>query len=523
MASSPVTTAKGRYDQLTAGRLQFLQRARECAEYTIPTLVPPEGATSSHRYPTPYQSLGARGVNNLASKLLLALFPPNSPFFRLAIDDFTLEKLAKKEGARAEIEEALNSIERAVMTELETTPTRAPVFEGLKHLLVAGNALIYMLPEGGFKVFGIERYVCKRDPSGNLLEAITREVVSPLEIPEKHRAALLGDQKDDGRDATEDTVEVYTHIKRTDAGWTIYQEVNGKQVPGSTGTYPLDKSPWLALRFISVSGEDYGRGFVEEHLGDLISLEGLSRSIVQAAAVAAKILFLVRPNAITSATDLSKKESGDFAVGNAEDVTVLSLDKYNDFRVALEMRSQLSESLSFSFMLNTAVQRKGERVTAEEIRFMANELETGLGGVYSTQSQEFQLPVVAVTMHRMEKKGRLPALPKGIVKPMISTGIEAIGRGNDLTKLGQLLQAIAPLGEQTIALHMNVSDYIKRTATALGIDQKGLVNSAEEIAATQAQQQMQSMVQQLGPNAITQAGGMIRDQMAPGNQPTAGA
>jgi hypothetical protein len=513
---------KSRYSVLKSCRDPYLMRARECALFTIPMLVPPEGANNATKYPTPYQSLGARGVNNLAAKLLLTLLPPNSPFFRLSVDDFTLEKLAQREGARAEVEEALNRIERAVMQEIETTPTRAPAFEALKLLLVSGNVLLFMQPEGGLKVFRLDQYTVKRDPSGNLLEVVTCELVSPMEIPEKVRPIVLGDTPKPAN-ATDDSVEIYTHILRTNTGWEISQEINGKTVPGSYGTYPLDKSPWLALRFIAMSGEDYGRGYVEEYLGDLKSLEGLSKAIVQASAAAAKVLFLVKPNSTTMVKDLTNKESGEFAQGNKDDITVLQMEKYADFRVALDMRKNLVDSLSFAFLLNTAVQRDGERVTAEEIRYMANELEAALGGVYSTMSQELQLPFVTRLMHTMEQAKRLPTLPKGIVRPMITTGIEAIGRGHDLTKLAGLLQDLNPLGPEAISMWLDVGDFIKRCATARGIDQKGLVRKREEVEQSQQQGMIQNLIAKLGPNAINQIGGMARDRMAAGEQPTKGA
>lgn len=518
-----VAAVKTRYGHLEGDRSSSLFRARECALYTIPMLVPPDGASASTRYPTPYQSLGARGVNNLSSKFVLSVFPPNTPCFRLAVDDFTLEKIAGK-GARADVETALAKVERAVMTEIETTPTRAPAAELFKHLIVAGNVLAYMLPTGGLKVYRLDQYVVKRDPSGNVLEIITHERISPMEVPENIRGHLLGDsdQSVEGekkKSDVNDTVDIYTHIWLTLAGWKINQEVNGKIVPGSEGSYPRDKSPWIALRFTADTSSDYGRGLVEEYLGDLKSLEGLTKSLVQAAAVAAKVLFLVKPNSTTDVKDISEKESGGFAVGNKDDITVLSLEKYADFKVALEMRSQLIESLSFSFLLNTAVQRKGERVTAEEIRFMANELDAGLGGFYSTISQEFQLPFVTRKMHTMQAAGKLPRLPSEIVKPMITTGIDAIGRGNDLTKLAGLLQDLQPLGREAIASNMNVADYIKRCAAARGIDTDGLIPSPEEIAQRQQQEQMQTMAQTLGPNAVTQLGGMARDQMSAASAP----
>lgn len=514
MSTTTGGPSQQRYSTLEALRAPYLLRARECSLLTIPTLVPPDGANASTRYSTPWQALGARGVNNLASKLLLALFPPNSPFFRQSIDDFALEALAKREGARAQVEKALAKIERAVMVEVETSPTRAPMFEGLKHLLVAGNVLCYIMPDGGVKSFRLDQYVCKRDPSGNVLEIITKECLSPMELPESSRAYLIGDQGAGMVQPADRSVDVYTHITRMSDKWEVHQECNGKIVPGSEGFYPLDKTPWLPLRFIAMSGEDYGRGFVEEHLGDLKSLEGLTKAIVQAAAAAAKVLFLVKPNATTRVEDLANKESGEFASGTADDITVLQLDKYADLRVAFEMHGKITEALSFSFLLNTAVQRNGERVTAEEIRFMANELEAGLGGVYSTLSQELQLPFVTRVMHNMERKKKLPSLPKGVVKPMIVTGIEAIGRGNDVTKLRELLVDLQPLGPEIIGQWLNVGDYITRCATARGIDQEGLVNTAEAVAQKQQESQMQAMMSKLGGPAINQMGGMARDAMA---------
>src|SRR5210317_1325293 len=157
-----------RYSQLEAERDTFLERGREAAKLTIPTLLPDEGHSSTTRYATPYQGIGARGVNNLASKLLLALLPPNSPFFRLTIDDFDLQAIAGDN--RGQVEEGLARIERAAMAEIESKAIRVPAFEALKLLIVTGNSLVYMPKEGGMKVYRPDRYVTKRDTMGNLLE-----------------------------------------------------------------------------------------------------------------------------------------------------------------------------------------------------------------------------------------------------------------------------------------------------------------------------------------------------------------
>ena len=79
----------------------------------------PQGSTSTTEQHTPYQSVGSRGVKNLASKLLLALMPPNTPFFKLSIDEFVLEELGGNDEARGEFLEALRKMEDSVQTYLE--------------------------------------------------------------------------------------------------------------------------------------------------------------------------------------------------------------------------------------------------------------------------------------------------------------------------------------------------------------------------------------------------------------------
>ena len=496
-------TAGGRYRALIGNRDPFLRRGRDAAKLTIPSLLPPDGHSGHDKLPTPFQGLGARGVNNLASKLLLALMPPNSPFFRFTIDDYTLEQLTQQEGMRAEVDEALGKIERAVMQEIESQALRVSVGEALKQLLVTGNVLLFLSPDGGLKVYRLDRYVVRRDPMGNVLEIIVQETVAPEALPEEIREEL----KDTDKTGKDKTVEMFTRVYRDGNRWRVYQEVKGRTIPGTEGDYPLEKSPWIPLRFTKIDGEDYGRGYVEEYYGDLRSLEALTKAIVEGSAAAAKVLFLVNPNGVTEQRTLSESENGAVRSGVADDVTVLQVQKFADFRVAFETIEAISQRLSFAFLLNTAVQRAGERVTAEEIRYMAGELEDALGGVYSILSQEFQLPLVNRLVHQLERKRKIPTLPKGVVKPTITTGLEALGRGHDLNKLdvfiGGVLQTFGP---EVVSQYLNVGDYLTRRGTALGIDMKGLVRSEEEVQ--QMQQAAMLAQQQAAVGQMVAKGGM---------------
>ena len=80
----------------------------------------------------PIRESEQRGVNNLASKLLLALVPPNAPFFRLAINDFVLKDMEQDKPLKTDVEKALGEVERAVMSEVEMSADRVQIFEASK-------------------------------------------------------------------------------------------------------------------------------------------------------------------------------------------------------------------------------------------------------------------------------------------------------------------------------------------------------------------------------------------------------
>ena len=399
------------------------------------------------------------------------------------------------------------------------TAPRLCIFESLKHLIIGGNCLLFVSEEG-LRVFPLERYVCKRDAMGHVLEIITKESIALSALPEDVLNVVKNQDKSYDLTNSENSCDIYTHICRRNKKWEVFQEAKGVKIPSSIGTYPIDKSPYIALRMSRVDGEDYGRGYVEQYIGDLKSLEGLTKSIVEGSAAASKVLFLCSPNGTTRASTLATAPNGAIREGSANDVSVLQVNKLQDFRVAYDSIARIEQRLQLAFLLNASVQRDAERVTAEEIRFMAEELESSLGGVYSILSQEFQLPFVVRKLQIMEKEKKLPTLPKGVVKPSISTGLEAIGRGNDRNRLVNFLRTLAEtLGAEIIQQFVNVDDAIARLATSDGIDTKGLIKSKEDLEAEMQQKMQQMQMQQasqvVGDMATRAAPEMAKQGMSP--------
>lgn len=506
--NAPSEGAEQTFNRLSTDRDNYTQRAENCAKYTIPALFPKESDDGGTAYETPYNSVGARGLNNLASKLLLALLPPSQPFFRLSLDQATNEKVASSGDAQQKdaIEYGLSVMEQLAMKYMEAQSLRPTLFDCIKQLIIAGNALLFLPPkEGGIKCYHLRDYVVERDGLGNVLQLVARDRIARGSLPENLKSLL----EDTGDNKSNEPVTVYTHVYRVEGNdgqgtWESYQELKGEPIAGSEQSYPFGKSPWIPVRFTKKDGESYGRSFVEDYLGDLVSLENLTKAIVNMSMISAKVLFLVNPACATSIRALTKAEDGAFVSGRAEDVVPMNLNKTSDLQVAQSTASQIESRLSYAFLLNSAVQRNGERVTAEEIRYVAGELEDTLGGVYSLLSKELQLPLVSCVVNQMTSLGYFADMESmGVaIEPSIITGVDALGRGHDAVNLTQALSIISQLGDQAMST-INIGNLMTRIFTAYHIDVTGLVKTPEELQAEQ-QAMMEQQAQQAGVEAGAQ-------------------
>lgn len=509
-----------RYQELASRRRPFEDRARNCARLTIPAAYPltQDGQDSSTvRIRTPYQGVGAEGVSSLAAKLLLALMPPNTPCFRLRVPDQVQQEALKEaegEGVITRLEKNLARVEQAVQEHIEASGDRPAMYDGFLQLLIAGNALLYCDKHSGIRLFRLPHYVVRRSYMGQPVEIITHEKLDRTGLPDgllatiaAQQGSLAADENSSESKPLEKQYDLYTYVHNNGKRWHTWQECMGIRVPGSDGTFPLDACPWIPLRMYRTDGEDYGRSYVEQFLGDLKTLEALTQAIVEGSAAAAKVLFLVKPNGFTKPRTLQMAPNGAIVDGDANDVAALQLNKSGDFRVALETVIRVEQRLAKAFLLVDAARRDAERVTAEEIRALVNELEATMGGVYSILSQEWQQPYISVKLHQLGKTNKIPALPKNGVKLSIVAGLEALGRGNDKLKLDGFLASlmgIAQLPPQVLE-RLNLDDLLKRTATAHSLNTDGLLKDPQALAQEQAAAKQEQMTNRMLPGLMGMA------------------
>ena len=496
--------ARTKYSMLTSGRTQFLDTAIECSELTLPYLVRQDDDSKGKRtLLQPYQSVGAKAVVTLAAKLMLAILPPQTAFFKLQMREDKLGEQFDPE-LKSEMDLSFSKIERLIMDFIAQSNDRVVVHQALKHLIVSGNALIFM-GKDGLKHYPLNRYAVERDGNGNVIEIITKELVSRkvLGIAPPPNEQPVGEYG-----AEEDDAEVYTCVKMDESSgsWRWHQEVDDMILDGSQSTAPKNASPWLVLRFNTVDGEDYGRGRVEEFIGDLRSLEGLSQALVEGASVASKVVFLVSPSATTKPGTLAKAGNGAIIQGRPEDVGVVQVGKTADFATAANLAATIERRILEAFLVMNI--RNAERVTAEEVRLTQLELEQSLGGLFSLLTVEFLIPYLNRTMLILQRSNQIPKLPKELVRPKIVAGINSLGRGQDNESLTRFIQTVGQvLGPEALMKYVDPSEAIKRLAAAQGIDVLNLVRTPEQLAEMQEQAQSdaanQSLVNQAGQLAGT--------------------
>ena len=496
-----MTIAKERYDALSSTRSQYLKIAEQASSLTLPYLIREDETynRSARTLTTPWQSVGAKGVVTLASKLMLALLPPQTSFFKLQVDEAMLGKIGGDPRIKSELDLSFSKIERTILEAIAASDDRVVVHQALKHLVVAGNVLIFMSKDG-LKLFPLNRFVVERDGDGNVLEIVTKERISRKLLETEYGIKPLPPVDVNTDYSNSEDVDVYTYVKREKNTFVWHQEAFGDLIQGTKGKAPIATNPWIALRFQTVDGESYGRGRVEEFMGDLQSLEALSQALVEGSAAAAKVVFTVSPSSTTKPSTLAKAGNGAIIQGRPDDIGVVQVGKTADFATAYQMIQQLERRLSEAFLVLTV--RQSERTTAEEVRMTQMELEQQLGGLFSLLTVEFLKPYLARKLNVFERTGEIPKLPKGIVNPVIVAGLNALGRGQDRESLGQFLATIAQtMGPEAIGQYINAEEVVKRLAAAQGIDTLNLVKTQEEIQgeqqqAMQQQQQMELTKQQ---------------------------
>lgn len=462
------------------------------AGWTIPSLFPEDTTTLHEEFTNDYQSIGARATNHLANKLTLALFAPSRPFFRLDVEDSYQRELTEK-GVKEDIQlAAFSRAERRAMKRMLTRGIRVSMPMAMKLLIVTGNALKYFPVDGSkAQVYNLRDYCIKRDLSGTALDIVTQDRKSLGTLPQEMQEAL----KVRSPELTEDSdVTLYTRVRLHDKRYHVFQALNEVPYGNVHGSYTKMQSPWIPMVWSLSRGKDYGTGLVEEYAGDFHALSTLSEAMVVGAAIAADIKFLVDPTGSTDYEMLNNSPSGSYVPGRADEISTVQTDKQNDWGIVLQIISQYEKRIGLAFLLGSAIQRDAERVTAEEIRFQAMELETSHAGVYSRLAEDVQEPLAYIFLKDADFD-----IGKGDkITPVIITGLDALSRTSEADALMMFIRDMAVLAElpEQVSMRLEYNSVIATMGASRGVEYTKYLKDEEQVQQEIAQRQQELISQQ---------------------------
>lgn len=501
-------TASGRWSQMDGMRRGLMTRIEKYAGFTIAKLCTPDRYDqNTQELQHDFQAVGAQAVNHLSNKIMLALFAPSRPFFRLDVDRALMAELAALEIDQAKLTEMLAAGEKEAIAQLDRMSLRPKLYEAIKHLIVTGNALL-ILEGKNARVVGLKNFCVRRSMSGAVLEILQRDrlMFDELEVEVQDTC-----RKWHGSGAMEDKeVTLYRWIKRLPNGdYEMTQWVDQNVLPDKfTGRYTAEALPYRVLTWDLSDEADYGTGLVEDYQGDFAGLSALSRAQIQGAILASEFRWLADPAGMTKPEDFEDSENGSVIPGREGDITIVQSGKSGDLQIVQAVGQEYIQRIGRGFLLGSAVTRDAERVTAEEIRMQAVELETSLGGAYSRLAVDFQIPMAnwLMVIIGFELGGK--------VKPSIVTGLDALSRSGDLEELKLWLADMAGLAQlppellQVLKIDRISSDL----ASARRIKVSDYMKSPEERAADQKAMQDAQLQEQANATGVQVAGEVAKSE-----------
>ena len=514
---------QNRWTYLDGKKSTRLRQAEEYASWTLPYVFP-RTQIEDLELQLSGDAIGAQAVNHLSNKVVSVLFPPQRMFFRLHVDESikkAAEQAMSQQGA-PDVEAAKSAVSAAMLAldaDLESTEKQAQDYMDMvayrpqavnaaKLLIVTGNAMMYHPDQRPVQVYNFRDYCVVRDLSGELIEIMTKEsktfeTFAPEVQVQLRNLRKLEDRKSNTEynDMTE--VTIYTRIVLEDDGkFHVYQAGDNCMLDTAGAFYTKDKLPWIPLTWNLIRGEDYGRGLVADFAGAFHAVNVLTGSLLNIAAIMGDIKFLVNPSSLVDVPTLNKAAPGSYHPGKEGDVSAIQMDKQNDAQFIASMIDRYERQIAQAFLLNSALTRDAERVTAEEIRAQANELETSNGGIYSRLAATWQVQTASIILDQIKFEG----IGNGI-QPKVVTGMDSLSRTGELDNIRMFLTDLAMLNgvPEDVRAAMNIPAFMQVIGTNRQVDYKSFTKTAQQMQQERQQQmQEQAALQQQETNGQSQ-------------------
>jgi hypothetical protein len=475
------------WEQMNANRSSLMLRCETLSSLTLPHICMPMGMThENYNLTNDYSSLGAQAAIHLVNKLHLTLFRPGVPFFRMKPDKKGQKELQVNGMDEKSLAQPLSKVELAAVRELDNSGQRPKLNTCLEHLVVTGNVLL-ITEEDHFRVMGLRYFCVKRNYKGEWIRLVVREEICADELDESVIPYVRGYQ-------AETKVCLYKVLVRAGKKITMTQWVDDVQLPDEFGgSWPIHKCPYNVCTWMLPDESDYGIGLVQQYWGDLEVISNLAQSVAEGAQVGTEMRWAVDPTSTTKASDLNKSKNGDFIPARKDDITPVYGGNPEAINTSDALLQRYERRVAAGFLMQSATTRNAERVTAEEVRMQALELETAYGGTYSAIARDLQGPVALWCLARSGN----PIEGTGLEASVI-TGLDALTRNAELESLRAALSDMGMIAQlpEGLQLRLKWEPLAAFVGAGRGTDLKPFVMTDAEFAKQQRQEQQARVAEQ---------------------------
>jgi len=295
--------------------------------------------------------------------------------------------------------------------------------------------------------------------------------------------------------------------------WLVRQEIGGKVF--NEWDEPISR--FFATPFDLATNDHYGRGLIEQNLGDLRSLDNIAESLLDLIAAASRFFYVIDDSSDLDERDIEGKKSGgvlrcEVRGGNAQDIGTLDFSIPQANAVLIQAITLYKDRLGKAFLDEADAQPRGERVTATQIARIAEEIQGRMGSVSSSIIDMQQVPLIERTEFMMERDDLIEAEDEQAYDITTHSGFAALSeyrKADDLLEFGTIAAQMGPeaLGKVDLGV---LADLFRRYR---GIYEPGLMKSDEKLAEEQAQQTNAAIESAAGQKAVDVIGNAAEQQL----------
>lgn len=549
---NPVGVLARRFEDLHSKRQAFHDEAKAMAELVIPgmyegTAADPFDAATSHvfgqtKFETANQSLIAKGILLLSWTMANVMLPADGDYFGRNIEaSIAAEYEAMDQQRQAEskamgqagdppdfvpigqqINNELLRDDIIVRKQIAASNHQEVLARCQFHSLISGISVFGHLTLGEAKAYTIQNSICVFDSMHDPVETIVVDRMPITALPDTVRKTLLGTGVDGEEISTlfdEQFVTIYTQqVRISPTELAINTEIEGLPIEELSFNLPIDAPILIPIPFMFVNEADpYPIGWLTYNRGDLFAFENLCLSI-EAMVAAASVCLIGNPPGAKLTSEELRNSPGLSVVpisDSKQKLEAIVAPIHQNLQQMLGWHDKKERQIMMMFGMDFAVQRPGERVTAEEIQVLAAGLQKLFGATYKQNERGWQHRHCRRQFYLCEEAKLIRPVDRKMYTLSLTAGLQTAEAQNAIAKMdGWLARALQfanlrGAGMTKVGDHAGLDWYAQKQK----LDVKGILLTPEEEAEQMGVSELLFMIRQMGPQGPQMVSQMLQQVM----------